>query len=284
MRICPHCNQMHPSNTQFCPITGQALSEPALVCPNCKNDVQVEWKHCPYCQANLYSGKSIEDEYVQPTSLRRRKCLKKRWIMIGIVVLVLSILTIGVGYLLWINNLLDSDTLADLLSSPTAVSTSLPVVVEIPRSRDTESLIEASSTATATEAVEITATVTETLIQATATQTPTRTPTRTPTPSPTTEPTRGPWLACPGTYLSQIQVGDQSYIGFNPPVPNRVRSGPGTNFSIIGSLQNGEQVTVLDGPACADRWVWWIVRSNATGLTGWTAEGDFENYWLIPLP
>jgi hypothetical protein len=279
---CPHCGEHHTDSPQFCPITGQAISESALVCPNCKRDLKAEWKHCPYCQVNLYPGENFEDDYIQPTSLGRRKDLQKRWVMIGIVVLILSLFTIGVGYLLREKDLLDSDLLGDFFSSPTPVSTSLPIVVEIPRSRDTESFIEASATVTPTEAVEITATVTETLTQATATQTPTRTPTRTPTP--TTEPTRGPWVACPGTYLSQIQVGDQAYIGFNPPVPNRVRSGPGTNFSIIGSLQNGEQVTVLDGPACADRWVWWIVRSNATGLTGWTAEGDFENYWLIPLP
>jgi hypothetical protein len=484
---CSYCGQEHAANTQFCPITGQAISEPVLVCPNCKNDVQMEWKHCPYCQANLYPGEKFEDGYIQPTSLGRRKGIKKRWRMIGIVVLVLSILTIGVGYLLWYNNLLDSDLLVGFLSSRTPVTSPIPAVVQILSSKDTESLIEESETVTPTEVIEKTETVTEALTQPTGINTPALMQTSKfnvelldvhaianedstlsidyliiinnglladslyyvdillpnrhydlrsiyaeidgkvvrdikhsdnlsvgtfgitlglgenaiqpgergelwiyigkieqvllypddaiedsfsvfflttyfdrslvigqteasvtfhlpsgvqaddviehATPSgwssnpiigvdnkghltynwknintnvyspyefgvsfprayiteskiitPTPEPTRGPWLACPGTYLSNIQVDDQAYIGFNPPVPNNVRSGPGTNFSIIGSLQNGEEVTVIDGPACADRWVWWVVRSNKTGLTGWTAEGDFDNYWLIPLP
>jgi hypothetical protein len=41
---------------------------------------------------------------------------------------------------------------------------------------------------------------------------------------------------------------------------------------------------ILDGPACKNQWVWWYVRAEKNGLVGWTAEGDAENYWLVPAP
>jgi iron(III) transport system substrate-binding protein len=55
MRICPHCNQMHPSNTQFCPTTGQAISEPALVCPHCNQTHPEGVGSCPI------TGKSVKE-------------------------------------------------------------------------------------------------------------------------------------------------------------------------------------------------------------------------------
>lgn len=42
-------------------------------------------------------------------------------------------------------------------------------------------------------------------------------------------------------------------------------------------------VKILDGPACADGYVWWFVRS-LSGLGGWTAEGDSSSDWItLPL-
>jgi Tol biopolymer transport system component len=40
---------------------------------------------------------------------------------------------------------------------------------------------------------------------------------------------------------------------------------------------------ILAGPTCQNGWVWWEIRSLTTGLTGWTAEGDGQNYWLLPV-
>jgi hypothetical protein len=97
-------------------------------------------------------------------------------------------------------------------------------------------------------------------------------------------PAMGPWEACLGTYLSRLHVDDQAYVSYDPPLANRVRSQPGTDGRIIGTIQPGEEVQILEGPACENNWVWWKVRSEKTGLTGWTAEGDREDYWLVPLP
>jgi hypothetical protein len=49
---------------------------------------------------------------------------------------------------------------------------------------------------------------------------------------------------------------------------------------LIGQIQPGENVLVVDGPRCADSYTWWLVRS-LEGLEGWTAEGDTEGYWLV---
>lgn len=107
-----------------------------------------------------------------------------------------------------------------------------------------------------------------------------------PTPSPalTTAPPDNPWLACSGSYLSRLHVGDRASVALKPPLANRVRSEPGTNGTIIGRIQPGEEMTILDGPACENGWVWWRVQAKEGGLIGWTSEGDSENYWLVPLP
>lgn len=93
-----------------------------------------------------------------------------------------------------------------------------------------------------------------------------------------------PWPACPdAVYLSRLQVGDTVAVSSNPPLANRVRSDASLDATVLGFIQPGEEALILDGPRCANAWVWWKVRANTSGLEGWTAEGDEENYWLVPL-
>ncbi len=101
--------------------------------------------------------------------------------------------------------------------------------------------------------------------------------TATPTPKPT-------WLPCPGSYHSRLYVGDVAYVSFEPPLPNRVRSQPNTASVVLGMLQPGERMDIIGGPVCSNQWIWWQIRSQATGLTGWTTEGDAKSYWLVPVP
>jgi len=91
------------------------------------------------------------------------------------------------------------------------------------------------------------------------------------------------WRACHDAPLSRLRIGMRAYVSFDPPLANRVRVEAGTHAQIIGYIDPGEEIAVIEGPACADGWVWWRVRSAATGLTGWTAEGDENDYWLIPI-
>lgn len=128
----------------------------------------------------------------------------------------------------------------------------------------------------------------ETIAQSTPTLAPSQAnpvPVDTPVPTATIQPTSGPWEACPGAaYLSRLHVGDLAKVSSDPPVANRVRSEPSVTSSIVGYIQPGETITVLEGPGCSSSWIWWRVRSNSTNLEGWTAEGDQNGYWLIPLP
>jgi formylglycine-generating enzyme required for sulfatase activity len=45
---CPHCNQEHPDNAQFCPVSGAKINK-ANVCPQCGQPVEPEWQHCANC-------------------------------------------------------------------------------------------------------------------------------------------------------------------------------------------------------------------------------------------
>jgi hypothetical protein len=65
-------------------------------------------------------------------------------------------------------------------------------------------------------------------------------------------------------------------------VPNRLRSEPDARAEITGQIEPGEIVNLIDGPVCANGWVWWYVQSRRSGIMGWTSEGDRNNYWLSP--
>ena len=91
------------------------------------------------------------------------------------------------------------------------------------------------------------------------------------------------WSACPGTYPSQVRVGNRSMVSLNPPLSNNVRDQPLKTAKFAFAIQPGEIVDIIDGPGCSGNWVWWQIRT-ANGRTGWTAEGDGTDYWLIPAP
>lgn len=104
-------------------------------------------------------------------------------------------------------------------------------------------------------------------------------------PAATTTPLVKPtWMPCAGSYYSRLYVGDTAIVSFDPPLPNRVRRQPNTASEILGMLQPGENMEIIGGPVCSNQWIWWQVRSNVTGLTGWTTEGDNSSYWLVPAP
>jgi hypothetical protein len=117
--------------------------------------------------------------------------------------------------------------------------------------------------------------------------TPTRTSTLTTTATPIFTPT---WtktpvesdklVYCPGAPDILLKLGDWAMVSMDPPLPNKVRSQPGSNSELIGQVQPGENMLVVDGPRCADSCTWWLVRS-LEGLEGWTTEGDTEGYWLV---
>ncbi len=131
------------------------------------------------------------------------------------------------------------------------------------------------------------ATMTRT-VTATATFNPTREPTETEavTPSPqAASPTATqavPKFACGNALPTRLQLGSYAYVDPEPPLPNNLRSAAGKDNTLIGDIQPGQAMKILEGPKCADGWVWWKVQTLETDLVGWTAEGDEQDYWLIP--
>lgn len=105
----------------------------------------------------------------------------------------------------------------------------------------------------------------------------------TPTTSMIATPDSSPWQACTdAVYLSRIHVGNTVAVSSDPPLANRVRTDANLDSEVIGYIKPGETAVVIDGPRCVNQWVWWKVRA-AAGFEGWTAEGDADNYWLVPV-
>ena len=45
-------------------------------------------------------------------------------------------------------------------------------------------------------------------------------------------------------------------------------------------IDGGESVEVLEGPVCADSFIWYKVRNEALEIAGWVAEGGISGYWF----
>jgi len=92
------------------------------------------------------------------------------------------------------------------------------------------------------------------------------------------------WQACPASRPSALRPGEMASVAAFPDVANKVRQAPGLNAEQIGVVMPREQVEILDGPECADGLVWWRISAPASRLTGWTAEGNEQSSWLLPVP
>lgn len=58
-----------------------------------------------------------------------------------------------------------------------------------------------------------------------------------------------------------------------------LREGPGLNFEIVGKLDRGTLVTLLEGPRKQDGYAWWRIRT-ADGQEGWSVERVEEEQTL----
>lgn len=117
----------------------------------------------------------------------------------------------------------------------------------------------------------------------TETDTPDYTLTWTPTPSPSLTPNPHPtWYPCAGLYPSRLHVGDRAFVSYDPPLSNNVRKNPSTNATRLGKIEPGEEMEILEGPICNENMIWWRIDAISKNLTGWTSEGNGEDYWLVP--
>lgn len=88
-------------------------------------------------------------------------------------------------------------------------------------------------------------------------------------------------IICDGAPISRLVVGGQAQVLADAGA-NNVREQPTTSGARLGQINAGEPFTVLEGPVCADGYAWY--RVQAATLTGWTAEGRGDTYWLEMLP
>ncbi|GAB4450197.1 MAG: hypothetical protein Kow00120_20470 [Anaerolineae bacterium] len=92
-------------------------------------------------------------------------------------------------------------------------------------------------------------------------------PVATPAPTPET-----PVIDCPGAPLSRLAVGEGArVIGGNRELFDSPAGAP------VMTLLETAPFIVEDGPQCANRQVWWQVRTM-NGVTGWISEGARDGY------
>lgn len=221
---------------------------PLVRCPHCGHYHQTTLEYCPETGLPIYIT-------TKPEPQRDTKILVWLAIAAGILVIIACIL-------------LSIFVLPRFLSGDFTPGQQAPVIVPSLTLAPLQTRIveNGNEIATATDDV---------VSQPTAQQTETVAPSATPS----------QWDACPGyDYQSQLRVGMQAQIALDPPLPNRVRSSPSTTSNITGFIDPGGRVEILEGPACEEGWIWWRVRELDTDLEGWTAEGDADSYWMIPLP
>jgi hypothetical protein len=82
---------------------------------------------------------------------------------------------------------------------------------------------------------------------------------------------------------TRLTQGIRARVDTGPGSANNLRATPGLSGDIIGKVEPGASFRVLDGPECADNYVWWHIEID--GIQGWTAEYDpsVGRYWLEPL-
>lgn len=128
----------------------------------------------------------------------------------------------------------------------------------------------------------VTQIVAPTPVLATATPAPTATiepPTPTPTYDPLSAPIYYPLADC---VASRLHVGDRAQVSSSGG-SNGIRYGVDlTEETVFTYAQPGDVLEIVDGPFCSHGWIVWYVRTG-DGQTGYTPEGDGNNYWLFPV-
>jgi hypothetical protein len=88
---------------------------------------------------------------------------------------------------------------------------------------------------------------------------------------------------CSGAPVTQLKPGGHAVVNTQQTGPNNLRTSPDAKAPIVGMINPGQGVTILDTPpVCASGYLWWNVRVDKSGEIGWTAEGGDGDYWLVP--
>src|SRR5262245_37691329 len=90
-----------------------------------------------------------------------------------------------------------------------------------------------------------------------------------------------PVCPSPNDLAPQLAVDLWARVGSG--LAHNVREAPTTQAAIVAQVPDGDIFRVMDGPTCAEGYVWWGV--DYAGTQGWMAEGDPDTgqYWLVAL-
>lgn len=218
-----------------------------MYCPNCGTENPDQAKFCKGCG--------------QPLQTPATATGVPRWAWwaagVGVVLIVL-----GGG--LFLNGLRPSSTLESIEPRSSATTTSDPTA-----------LTETSTTAS--EAAQ------GTLPTSTSTPDPSLTPTATPllpTSTPNASPTPDPYQECAMVAHQDLQIGDQVYVCTQSDRLT-LRETPQHDGDERLKMAPGTALAIVDGPVCADQWLWWQVQTDE-GDVGWVAEsGDTIDPFFI---
>jgi len=90
---------------------------------------------------------------------------------------------------------------------------------------------------------------------------------------------------CGNAPPARLSTGQSARVTVSDGTGNNLRAAASAaeTSTVLGVMADGEIVSVIAGPQCADDFWWWQVR-RWDGQTGWTAEGVTGDYWLEPWP
>lgn len=103
------------------------------------------------------------------------------------------------------------------------------------------------------------------------TSTPPPPPTATLPPTATATPQPAPVLEYPITSENVLKVGVRARVYLPEGDQLRVRAQAGTSADVVARVQDGEVVSILDGPREADSFRWWLVETS-NNIQGWMIE------------
>ncbi len=94
--------------------------------------------------------------------------------------------------------------------------------------------------------------------------------------------------ACSGAKPTRLRVGDRAFVEPEPEDYNRIYPEPAIDSSkLLYRMSPGSYMQILEGPSCGSgrTGVWWYVRSEDSGIEGWTRESDFAKsyYFIAPV-
>ncbi|MEO1290136.1 MAG: SH3 domain-containing protein, partial [Chloroflexota bacterium] len=83
-----------------------------------------------------------------------------------------------------------------------------------------------------------------------------------------------------GYLAPRLTIDHQARVEFD--IQLNVRPEPTIDEARLDRLTGGAQVVVLEGPVCADAFIWWQIETD--NLVGWVAEGSLDDneYFLEP--